>query len=48
MLKVDLCAQMLGMAAINRHTTLLILIFHVKGIENCFGHHRVSNNTVVT
>ena len=48
MLKMDLCAQTSGMVAINRHTTLPILTFHVKGIEYCFGHHRISNNTVVT
>ena len=39
---------MLGIAAGNRHTILRTLTFDIKSIENCFGHHRISNYTVVT
>lgn len=51
MLKVGLGAKRLGhttIAAGNSHTILVHLAFHIKGTENCLGHHRISNHTVVT
>lgn len=48
MLKVGSCAQKLGVTAGNSHTVLHTRTFHVKRIEHCFGHHRISNDTVMT
>lgn len=39
---------MLGIAGGNSHTILSTIVSHVESIEHCFGHHRISNNTVVT
>ena len=50
-LKVGLYAKRLGHITItagNSHTILIYLAFHIKGTENCLGHHRISNHTVVT
>lgn len=47
-LNVGPCDQMLGIAAGNKHKISPTLTCRVKSIENCFGHHRISNNAVMT
>lgn len=39
---------MLGIAAGNKYKISPTLTCRVKSIENCFGHHRISNNAVMT
>lgn len=50
--KVGNCDQMLGIAVGNKHkisrTRTGTRTCRVKSIENCFGHHRISNNAVMT